>query len=231
MHTPEDTRPRPPRQRGRTPVIVLLSIAIASLAAGLGISHYLSARNAQAVPQGVIAAVLPGKGKALPDFQLKDDAGHPFDLATLQGHWSFLFFGYTHCPDVCPLTLNVFAAVENTLRKGPGGIGKTRFVFVSVDPGRDTPAVLGQYVHYFSPDFIGVTGAATEIATLTRRLGVMYSIEKAPGDTGDYTVNHSAHVLLIDPTGSLRAVFSPPHDPGLIADSFRKIRHFYGDLE
>lgn len=218
-----------PARSGRLPAIVLVIVAVASLAAGIGLNHYLTQPKAPAVPQGVIAAVLPGKGKVLKPFQLKNDDGSRFDLAALRGHWSFLFFGYTHCPDVCPMSLNVLASVEKNLRKGPGGLGNTRFVFVSVDPDRDTPALLKQYVSYFSPDFLGVTGAAGQIDNLTRQLGVMYGFEDDPGSPGGYTVSHSAQILLIDPQGHLRAVFSPPHEPAPIADSFRKIREFYGD--
>ena len=101
-------------------------------------------------------------------------------------------------------------------------------VFVSVDPDRDTPELLKQYVRYFDPSFIGVTGKADEIDKLTGQLGILYGFEDKDAE-GNYNVNHSAQFVLIDPQGRLRAVISPPHDPATIASNFQTIRNYYGD--
>ena len=156
---------------------------------------------------------------------MTDHRGEPFGLRRLEGRWSFLFFGYTHCPDVCPTTLSMLAKVSRELSAdGVAGDG-AQFVFVSVDPARDMPARLGEYVAYFDPDFLGVTGPDNALEALTRQLGIFVSRD-APDGTGNYIVGHGAAVLLIDPESRLVGVYQAPHDPSGIADSFQRIRHF-----
>jgi len=162
----------------------------------------------------VLRAPLP-----LGDFALGDHRGQSFDAARFDGHWSFVFFGYTYCPDVCPMTLSTFRAVRERLVDEPD----LQFVFVSIDPERDTPERLAEFVPYFHPDFIGVTGAPGEIANLTRTIGVHH--QKAAGETGpDYLMDHSISVMLVDPEHRLAAIFSKPEDPDAIANAFSKIR-------
>ena len=162
----------------------------------------------------VLRAPLP-----LPDFALADHRGQLFDAARFGGHWSFVFFGYTFCPDVCPLTLTTFRTVSERLDDVP----ELQYLFVSVDPERDTTERLAEYVPYFHPDFIGATGPPEEIASLTGAIGVYH--QKAKGSTGpDYLMDHSISVMLIDPERRLAAIFSKPDDPDAIAEAFRKIR-------
>ena len=103
-------------------------------------------------------------------------------------------------------------------------------IFVSVDPDRDKPEILKQYVQYFHPEFNGVTGKINEIDKLTSQIGILYGYdEKEGGNDLEYTVNHSAQLILVDPKGRMRAVISPPHIPETIASNFQTIRLFYGD--
>ena len=157
-------------------------------------------------------------------FELVDHHGEPFTNTTLQGSWSFLFFGYTHCPDVCPTTLSVLNSVAQQLGSGASDV---RFVFISVDPERDTPEHLARFVSYFNSDFIGVTGKPEAIEVLTKQLGVL-SMRVANGDDpGSYLMDHTAGVFLVDPDGKYHAVFMPPLTAEMIVSSFGKIQDDY----
>jgi protein SCO1 len=139
------------------------------------------------------------------EFSLIDQNNAQFTAARLKGSPTLVYFGYTHCPDVCPLTLLQLAQVVKS-NVVPG----LRVAFISVDPARDTPQQLAQYVHAFDPDFLGLTGSAAQLATLARRFGVAYLRVDLPG--GDYSMDHSSTVFLMDRHGHNVAVFNPPYD-------------------
>ena len=208
---------------------ILITVALLSLVLGYWFSQQLHIQNRDgSIPEGLEATVLD-KARPLSAFALQDHDKQPFNEQTIKGHWSFLFFGYTHCPDVCPLALKVMQDTWKQIPHDPNDPAAPRMFFVSVDPDRDTPELLKQYVRYFDPAFIGVTGKADEIDKLTGQLGILYGFEDKDPETGNYNVNHSAQFLLIDPQGRLRAVVSPPHDPATIASNFQTIREYYGD--
>jgi protein SCO1/2 len=171
---------------------------------------------------GPAATVMPVP-KPLPAFTLTDDAGEPFTRERLEGHWSFLFFGYTACPSVCPITMEILRELHQELVSGSPPLDDARFVFISIDPARDGSAALHRYVHHFDPTFVGAAGEPAELEKLTRALGVFH--ERVPGGTETrYDFDHTASVLLVDPDGSLYAVFSQPIDPSEAAEAFRAIR-------
>jgi len=185
----------------------------------------LSACGQPELPQLKQGTLLPS-AKAVSDFQLTDHNGKPFSRENLRGKWSFAFFGYTHCPDVCPTSLSMLAQVMKKLEKDSTLDTLPQVIFVSVDPERDTPELLEKFVPYFHPDFIGVTGDPQPLLLLTRQLGIMYG--KAPGDNADnYLVDHSASIILFDPDGNFLALFGMPHDPDLIAQEFIAIKNYY----
>ncbi|HYQ72014.1 MAG TPA: SCO family protein [Gammaproteobacteria bacterium] len=157
-------------------------------------------------------------------FELVDHHGNPFTNAALQGVWSFLFFGYTHCPDVCPTTLSVLNSVAQQLGDDARDV---RFVFISVDPERDTPELLARFVSYFNGDFIGVTGKPESIEPLSRQLGVLYMRVASGDNPGSYLMDHTAGVFLVDPRGKYHAVFMPPLAAGKIVADFEAIRQDY----
>ena len=161
----------------------------------------------------------------LPAFRLTDHAGQRFDESRLEGHWSFLFFGFSFCPEVCPITLGSFREVRGRLADADAGrdLADVQFIFVSVDPARDTPERLGEFIPYFHPDFIGVTGEPDALEPLTRALGI-YSAKAEGGSERDYLIDHTTSVMLIDPQRRLHAIFGTPHDPSAIAEAFSKIR-------
>ena len=157
------------------------------------------------------AFVIPAPDE-LPEFTLQDQSGERVNASSFRGQWDLVFFGFTNCPDVCPTTLQILANVKRQLLDS-GSDDLPRIVLVSVDPERDTPELLAQYVAYFGNGNLGVTGELSEIRKLTAGLGIYF--EKVPGGSGDetdnYTVNHSAAVLLINPDGHFSALFSAPH--------------------
>lgn len=176
-------------------------------------------------PQLAQGTLLPSP-RPIAAFSLVDHTGAPFTLDSLKDHWTFAFFGYTHCPDVCPTSLAMLAQVQRKLDAETLPGAPPRGLFVSVDPARDTPQLLAQFVPYFHPEFIGATGEAEEIDRLTRQLGILHA--RAAGGTDDnYLVDHSAAIILFDPEGRFHTLFNVPHDPQLIADDFKKIKQYY----
>lgn len=205
--------------------LILLALALAFISVG----QWLAQRNATQEPPQLAGARLMPQPLPVPDTTLTDHKNQPFTTDQLRGRWTFAFFGYTHCPDVCPNTLQLLDRVADRLAKTPEGDKDAQFLFVSVDPERDPPEQLAQYVSYFNPAFIGATGSQEALQTLTRGLGIMY--QKAQGsDADNYLVDHSASVLLIDPQARLAAVFpATAQDPDMIAADFAKIRAYLGD--
>ena len=156
-------------------------------------------------------------------FALTDDRNRVFDLESLKGKWSFLFFGFTHCPDACPTTLAELARARHSIAKNTVGAEDIQVVFISVDPNRDTASKLRQYVDYFDTTFVGVTGDNAQIGNLAGQLGATYQVAITPG-TENYPVYHSTAVFLVDPRARYHAVFTPPHDAKAISKRFKVMR-------
>jgi protein SCO1/2 len=185
------------------PKNLIFAIVLGSaLAAGIFVATKV---NEPAALQTAFAIPLPDP---LPDFSLLDQTGQRVNADTFRGQWDLVFFGFTNCPDICPTTLQVLANVKRELID-TGAKTLPRIVLVSVDPERDTPELLGQYVDYFGEGNLGVTGEIEGISTLTAALGIYF--EKAPTPDGNYSVDHSAAVLVINPDGEFSALFSAPH--------------------
>ena len=173
-----------------------------------------------------LQGVLRPEPKPLQAFELSDQYGQAFNLDRLKGKWSFVFFGYTYCPDICPTTLSTLTGVIKKLQADPHRLSNIQVAFVSVDPQRDTPDLLEGYLKYFNEAFQGVTGTTQDIDKLTRQFGAGYmkEPETAPGQ---YLVSHTSSIFLINPHGQLLAAFSPPHDPNTIVEQFQQIRSLF----
>jgi protein SCO1 len=152
--------------------------------------------------------------KPLADFQLTDENGQPYTRAQLTAAPTLVYFGFTRCPDVCPTTLVRLAQIRRQ-----AALPALRVLFVSIDPQRDTPAVLGRYVHAFDAAFHAATGAPAEIERVARNFGVAVSRIELPG--GDYTMDHSAVVFLVARAG-LVAIFTPPFEAPAFAADLRR---------
>jgi len=165
--------------------------------------------------------------KPLTAFALTDHENRVFDLSRLKGKWSFLFFGYTHCPDICPTTLAILARAHENIVKNTDGAKEVQFVFISVDPNRDSASKLTQYVTYFDAAFLGVTGDNAQIGNLAGQLGAAYQIAITPG-MENYPVYHATAVFLVDPRARFHAVFAPPLDAEVISKRFKLLRELEG---
>jgi protein SCO1 len=188
-------------------------LAAAAACAALA-GFWLAQQLDRGSPQLASGTWLP-QAKVVEDFTLTDTTGRPFTRAELVGAPTLVFFGFTHCPDVCPTTLLKLAEIEKR-----STIVGLRVLFVSVDPQRDTPAVLGMYVHAFDPRFQALTGDPRAIAHVAANFGVAVNRVELPG--GDYTMDHSAVVFLLDDAARITAIFTPPFAvPALAADLAR----------
>ena len=181
----------------------------------------LTANYQQNKAQPDIQGLLWPDPKTLAPFTAVDHESNPFTLTDLLGKWSFLFFGFTHCPDICPVTLAAMDKVHRQLEQ-PQNV---QTVFISVDPERDTPGRLDKYVTNFNPEFIGLGGSVEQVAGLTGQIGLPYFLDKSESEE-NYLVDHGSSLFLIDPRGRLVAIFSTPHDNRNITDRFNRIRQF-----
>jgi protein SCO1 len=190
----------------KKPVLLVILIVVAA-AAGAWFASNL--RTSDSPVPALKSGTALAQPQPLPSAALISHEGNAVDSARLEGEWSLLFFGFTHCPDVCPTTLTLLGDVRRRM-----GANAPRVVLVSVDPERDTPQVMAQYLQGFDPAILGLTGSPQAIATFAAALGVAH--RKIPmGET--YMVDHTAALFAIDPQGRRVAVFTPPLDAGQIA--------------
>jgi protein SCO1 len=210
--------------------IMMTAVVLAAVVCGawLAAVYRESGSRATFLPDRVMT-LFPAP-KPLADFAFTDHENRVFDLSHLKGKWSFLFFGYTHCPDICPTTLATLARVRENLAKGAAGAKDVQFVFISVDPNRDTAGRLRQYVTFFDATFLGVTGDDAQLANLAGQLGAAYQVEVRPA-TENYSVYHTAAVFLVDPRARYHAVLSPPFDAEGISRRFEVLRALEGPKE
>lgn len=199
----------------------LVVFAVLAMAAGFWLATTLKTSDGGDSPQIQGSVLNPARQIAVPELHKHD--GSLFSNADLNGQWTLMFFGYTSCPDICPMTMNVLAEA-----KKQAGDDFPQVVFVSVDPQRDNVQMLGEYVRYFDPEFTGVTGDEKMIQALTLQTSVVYM--KIPGPSGnenDYLVDHSSAILLFNPEGQLAAFLKAPHTPASVIDSVQKIKAGY----
>ncbi len=195
-------------------------------------------------PELSVATLLP-EPQPLPDVSLHGMTGN-LNPETLQGQWSLLFFGYTHCPDVCPTELFKLGEIAKTMQEEGFSAELPQVYFISVDAQRDTPESLNQFVTYFHDSFQGVVGEQQEIDRLASALGVIYErvymrngkeLMLKKGETppeelsNSYLINHSASSYLINPRGKLQAVFPILTTTAFVVDDLVDIQHYYATLQ
>ena len=194
-------------------------VALLALIGGFAISWYLSSNK----PIELEAGLWFGEqARALPDFELVDHHGQVMDRTTLSGKWNLMFFGYTHCPDICPASLQTMSDMVNAI-EDPDVVEAVQIYFVSVDPERDNSETLANYVTYFNPGFIGATAAMKKLTPLTRSLGIAHDIRNKAGDNSHYDVDHSSAIVLINPQAEFAGLFSAPHNSLAMARDLTRI--------
>lgn len=145
--------------------------------------------------------------KTLADFELTDEQGQSFDNKDFEGQWSLVFLGFTHCPDICPTTLALFKKLHASGPDRP--LSAVQYVLLSADPERDTPEKLADYLNYFDKDFVGLTGSVADTARLAKQLNSLFA--RVPLDDGDYTIDHSTNIIIINPAGQYYGFIRQPH--------------------
>ena len=206
--------------------IILLLAALVAI--GFGIYSYL-----QNAPIGDIktqltqATYLYDQKSAIADYKLIDHDGMEFTPESIRGAWTFWFFGFTHCPDICPITLGTLSATVSQLKSKHNIKDEIKIIFVSVDPERDNAAALKTYVTAFSEHAIGVTAPDEQLAPFLKNMGIIAIKQDSDGPLSNYLVDHSSAIYLIAPDTGISAYFGTPHEVNTLAQDFLTIKKFY----
>ena len=182
----------------RIPIVIL---AIVALVAG----YYAGNMFKQKAPPPVLASVLEPPKEIRP-FELIGGDGEAFTLDDFKGQWTLVYFGYTYCPDICPTTLSDISRAYNRLADQPDITENLKTLLISVDPDRDSPKRLQDYVTFFRDDYIAATGDEEMIAQVAKDFSAFYKVHE-PDENGNYPVDHSSIVSLVNPDGKIRAIF------------------------
>ncbi|MDZ4730542.1 MAG: SCO family protein [Xanthomonadales bacterium] len=166
--------------------------------------------------------VLP-EAKTIADFALIDESGQPFSLGDFKDRWSLLFFGFTNCPDICPNTLYQLQQVRKELLGKLDASEMPVIYLVSVDPDRDTPQKLAEYLSFFDPALKGLTGDDRQLRALTMQLGIVYHVAEHDAEDKEYAVDHSASLVLLSPQATLFGVFPAPQQIGSMSHDLLQV--------
>jgi len=195
---------------------VLLIIASSVVIGGMIAVSYQQKVQRVMDYQNVLRELQPAK--KLTEIDLISHKNEKFSLQSFQGKWSFVFFGYTNCPDICPNTLSYLKQLYQQIIAQSNKV-KVQIIFVSVDPGRDTVKRLAEFMPYYHKDFMGLTGDLKNIKQLTRQLGVFFSYSQT-ANKSYYNVDHSSSILLIDPDSRLRGITSDKNEISALTNAF-----------
>jgi len=209
-------------KNGRYFLVGIIIVAILALLFGLWVHHNFGNRIKNPADLNLAKATVLPQPKNLTPFQLTTDNKQVFTNNNLKGHWSLLFFGFTNCPELCPTTLATLNKMYQILQHDKQN-PMPQVVFISVDPKRDTPQKIADYLLGFNKNFIGTTGNQQQLDQLTQELNVMYAKIMANSTDQNYSVDHSGTILMTNPQGQLYAVFTTPHDPQALAQDVRVI--------
>lgn len=202
-------------------------ILTAALAAALGLlaARWYFDRGEQAPPP-LTAVRLFSPARDLPAFSLRQSDGTALVPGELKGHWTLVFLGFTHCPDVCPTTLAELAQAQKRWETLPEA-KRPRVLFVSVDPERDTPDRIGEYAHAFHRDTLAATADVPSLENFAKSVGMVFAKVPAPqgADPSQYSVDHSVTIAVLDPQGRWAGLIRPPFQPAAIAADLAALTH------
>ncbi len=203
------------RQRGIYSKSILY-IILAAFAAGFGLwagQHWTNKQTP--APAAALQAVrMFPEARQIPDFALQGPDGKLFNKASIGQHWTLVFLGFTHCPDVCPTTLGELSKAQK-IWESVAMAKRPRVLFVSVDPQRDSPKILADYAAFFHQDTLTATAPEPALADFVQSIAMVYA--KKPLENGDYTMDHSASIVLLNPQGNEVGIIRPPFVPEKIA--------------
>ena len=212
-------------------------IILAIVAVFIGIGIWLASNPKPPVMPFPGVTLLP-KPLPLSQFELTDHQGNLFNNGNLKGKWSIMFFGYTHCPDICPTTLAMLNKFYKSLPTS-GNSSAEQIIFISADPIRDTPQRMAEHVNYYNDKFIGLTTDSVEtIKRFGEEVGVIFDYETPDtheliSDTAsltadsNYQVEHNASIFIVDPKGRLAADILPPHNVDRVSKTFNLLKEYY----
>jgi protein SCO1/2 len=205
--------------------VILVAAAITGISLA-GSGYWTLWQSQNAIDEGTLPPALIAfpERRPLAEFILVDDEKGVFDLKSLESRWSFIFFGFMYCPDVCPTTLYDLSHVKREILAQGIEDTQIQFVFISVDPARDKAVQIQRYVQFFDPTFLGATGSVGQLTNLTRQLGAPFRLE-APTAENVYDVTHSGAVYLVDPLGQYTGIINPPFVPADVARQFSDLYH------
>jgi len=212
-----------------TPVRLTVAMSLAFIAVVVGMFVYSVTRtpvlsDEQLRDLGVFLLPTP---RDIAGFELSTHTGEAFTPEDLRGQWSFVFFGFTNCPDICPTSMSVLAQARRQIEeRAPEAVDDFQGMLVSVDPERDTREALARYVEAFSPSFLGVRGNRAATARFTTQVNVAFA--QVPSEDGGYTVDHSANIVIVNPRGHYVGFAKMPHQADTIADTFLTLRERWG---
>ncbi len=211
-----------PEHKRSKSVLSLLGLSLLLV----GILVFFSSRQVAVTPPDSLVGVLRHDFKTLQPFELSDHNDGLFNEISFNDKWSFVFFGYTSCPDICPITLSVLNSMLGMLEADSENVlDDIQVMLVSVDPARDDSESLAKYVSHFNRDFIGLTGSKQQIDLFAQQFGAGYVFEEET-TPGHYTIAHTSAIFLVDPAGRLVSTFSQPHYAQTIAKQFKQIRTY-----
>ncbi len=197
---------------------LILWFAVATAAALLAAVYFTSRETPVSETEQARTAEEIAREIVTGEFSLVDGSGRPLTDVDFRGSWLLIFFGYTHCPDVCPTTLGTVALIMDDL--GADG-DALQPLFITVDPARDTPDIVGAYAAAFHPRIIGLTGSEEQVAAAAKSHRAYYARVPLP-EAGDYAMDHSAHLYLMDPDGLYATAFSQRDTVESIVQSIRR---------
>lgn len=202
---------------------ILLIAAFAVLALLFGMWAQLNTHKQTETVQLENGTVLP-TAHNIDSFNLVGTDNKAFTNENLKGKWSMVFFGFTNCPSLCPTTLSTLNKMYKILEQDKS-ITLPQIVFISVDPDRDEPSDIAEYLSSFNKHFVGATGEKPQLLALTKQMSVLFMKVQNPHskDKKDYLIDHSGTILLINPQGQLQAIFSTPHDEKMLSHDFTQI--------
>jgi protein SCO1/2 len=208
-----------PALKRKNRITIIFLLAFIALTVGLYVKSVMTASH---LDTSKLNATLLDEPRAVSPFQLIDHQGQAFTRERFSGRWNLVFFGFAHCPEMCPTAMNEIAKTF-TLLEAEQVKQYPQVVFISIDPERDTPAVLKNYLSQFNPAFIGVTGKKDQIEALTKELGIVYLKTQMAEGSKEYDINHSGTIVLFNPAGKIAGFMSLPHKATQIAADYKLI--------
>ncbi|MBS0350372.1 MAG: SCO family protein [Proteobacteria bacterium] len=226
-HQPDSNNNRK-KNTGVVGIIIVVIVVLIGL--GLYSQHKRQVTNQTSPPANINSGnptanqtMLP-QPKAISNFSLTDDHGKPFTNENLKGHWTIAAFGFSHCGDVCPITLTELNKMYQKLHSSLAENQMPQVLFISVDPQRDTTAVLHRYIKNYNPNFIAATGDSDNLNIFVKEMGVFFS-KKPSADPNVYGMEHSSQIFLFNPQGEWVGLLNFPFQSDKLATAYEALIH------